>query len=672
MASFLDPLQAEPGGVLSRLGTWANVVIIAAIFLVFVIQLRHLLDLRVRAFWLWRARKRIAKWSRSRGATEPIAVPDPGEICERDFFVKPWRAFRRDWNRFPPIDSMSGSLVSVRQYLDPVQLAGGGPRLRSISVVPGALLTLGIFGTFLGLTLGIGDIDLRGQTDANLFASVVALVQGLKTAFYTSLAGVFGALAFLGFEKRGVRVVLRNAERLIATAEAIFPSCEDGEYFHRSLDAQESVAQAMKTLSQDLALSLGDVYSRTFQEQLAPMIADVKTMVEKVAENTARAQAEGVERIVDKFLESMNSSLGDQFATLADSMSTINGDFVGLAEKLQASAENQLAVAEQSQAAVRVIAEHLPTIMAFTERMEAAAEQMAQSLAKVDALRTSLAEGVDATTEASKQIVAEIRTSTAALAESAIGLQKASETIASSQSVLQTTFERALGDFNDHVRKGLVDVLESFDGTLSEILQRFAGSIAQSNESLVHLERYATDLKSGVEAQVQGLQELLGSLNRTSQELSQSWTSAQESLRGTGNEISAAGRALVSAVEALPGKTEAITRSLVGPLDERESLLREIAAGTAREAAQLSDRTQQMSNMLGEALSKVQKTASQNGDSSAPMITVLQKIESGVAELRRTVDSAQSQIESTLVNHSDSHKPAQDGSRLSRLFGRGR
>jgi len=523
------------------------------------------------------------------------------------------------------------------------------------------LLTLGIFGTFLGLSLGIGGIELSGQTDASLLDSVVALVRGLKTAFYTSLAGVLGALVFLALEKRVVRVVLNNAEMLIAEAEVAFPACGDGEYFHRSLVAQESVAQAIKTLSQDLALSLSDAYSSTIQEHLVPMIADVKGMVEQVAENTAKAQAEGVERIVDKFLESMNSSLGDQFTNLASSMAQINGDFVGLASQLQASVESQLTVVDQSKQAVQLIAEHLPTIMGFSERMREAAEQMGQSLSRIDTLRASLSESVDATTEASKQIVSEIRTSTSALADSAHGLQLASETIASSQSVMQATFEKALTDFDEHVRKGLIDVLESFDGTLAEILKRFSSSISQSNESLVHLERYATNLKEGVEAQVLAMQELLGSLNSSSRELSQSWTSAQDSLRSTGNEISAAGKALVSAVQTLPEQTGELTRSLVGPLEKRESFLREIAGETTREAAQLSEYSKQMSNMLRDALAQVQEVESKNGDSSEKIVAILMKIDTGVSKLSEALTSSQRQLEAKLADLLESGKSASDG-----------
>jgi hypothetical protein len=60
---------------------------------------------------------------------------------------------------------------------------------RVIAQGPTLLTTLGIFGTFFGIALGL--LDFRAD---NIEASIPALLSGMKTAFFASVLGVLGAL----------------------------------------------------------------------------------------------------------------------------------------------------------------------------------------------------------------------------------------------------------------------------------------------------------------------------------------------------------------------------------------------------------------------------------------------------------------------------------------------
>lgn len=60
---------------------------------------------------------------------------------------------------------------------------------RWIEQIPSFVSTLGVLGTFWGITIGLLDFDSK-----NLEASIPELLDGLKTAFFTSLAGMVGSL----------------------------------------------------------------------------------------------------------------------------------------------------------------------------------------------------------------------------------------------------------------------------------------------------------------------------------------------------------------------------------------------------------------------------------------------------------------------------------------------
>ena len=58
-----------------------------------------------------------------------------------------------------------------------------------IEMFPSLVSTLGVLGTFLGITLGLYYFDT-----SNLSSSIPLLLNGLKTAFFTSLAGMVGSM----------------------------------------------------------------------------------------------------------------------------------------------------------------------------------------------------------------------------------------------------------------------------------------------------------------------------------------------------------------------------------------------------------------------------------------------------------------------------------------------
>ena len=60
---------------------------------------------------------------------------------------------------------------------------------RWIEQIPSLVSTLGVLGTFLGITIGLMNFNPNVLDE-----SIPLLLEGLKTAFFTSLAGMIGSL----------------------------------------------------------------------------------------------------------------------------------------------------------------------------------------------------------------------------------------------------------------------------------------------------------------------------------------------------------------------------------------------------------------------------------------------------------------------------------------------
>lgn len=79
--------------------------------------------------------------------------------------------------------------------------------------IPALLTSIGITGTFLGITLGLANFNMAGDS-ASLLASAASLLDGMKTAFYTSLAGLSASALFMLLMKFSADKVKKEEQRL--------------------------------------------------------------------------------------------------------------------------------------------------------------------------------------------------------------------------------------------------------------------------------------------------------------------------------------------------------------------------------------------------------------------------------------------------------------------------
>jgi uncharacterized membrane protein len=110
---------------------------------------------------------------------------------------------------------------------------------RTAEAAPTILTSIGIFGTFLGVALGLTDFDTK-----NLQESVPLLLGGLKTAFWSSIAGLLGALSIKG---RAIMDATHGAGSTKRTA-----SIDD--LHHAMVKINESLTEKDQTLIQELSL----------------------------------------------------------------------------------------------------------------------------------------------------------------------------------------------------------------------------------------------------------------------------------------------------------------------------------------------------------------------------------------------------------------------------------
>lgn len=153
------------------------------------------------------------------------------------------------------------------------------------SAISGTLTGLGILGTFIGLSIGLGSFN--GDDIYTISDNVGPLLGGMKVAFHTSVYGIFFSLVFTFVH----RCIMSDAydklqEFLDCYKECVEPKVSGGE-------------ESMRAML---------VYQ-------ANMAASLKYITE-VLQGNAKEQTKGVEQIVANFMAQMEQTMGTDFARL--------------------------------------------------------------------------------------------------------------------------------------------------------------------------------------------------------------------------------------------------------------------------------------------------------------------------------------------------------------------
>lgn len=184
------------------------------------------------------------------------------------------------------------------------------------SGIAGTLTGLGILGTFLGLSMGLGAFS--GDDIFTISDNVGSLLSGMKVAFHTSVYGILFSLVF----NIAYRSIMSDAYETLDEFLSVF--------------RQTAQPYAVKD----------DESAATMLVYQAGMANSLKQMLEIMKGNAAE-QTAGVERIVDKFTGQMQNALDMDFKKLGNALKSAG-------ESQAASAANAADMIEAVTALVEV------------------------------------------------------------------------------------------------------------------------------------------------------------------------------------------------------------------------------------------------------------------------------------------------------------------------------
>jgi len=173
---------------------------------------------------------------------------------------------------------------------------------RTAEIAPNILTSIGIFGTFLGVAIGLWHFDT-----ADIQGSVPKLMDGLKTAFWSSIVGLLGALTLK------IRAALSQVGRR-ETSQTRVATIDD-------LDA------SLKHLADQFHPEREDALPRAFNrnhlqtlDRLDQVVHSLDSYQERMAEANAKALVQAIETVMRDFNTRINEQYGDNFKRLNESV----------------------------------------------------------------------------------------------------------------------------------------------------------------------------------------------------------------------------------------------------------------------------------------------------------------------------------------------------------------
>jgi len=193
----------------------------------------------------------------------------------------------------------------------------------------GLVTTLGILGTFAGIVWGLLNFDVT-----NIYGSVPQLLEGLKTAFFTSIAGMIGGIIIKLFP-RVYGIKQKADERELTAVESMAFSLkrieetqnESLEYQKQSAEENKLHLNRLQAIEKAL-IGEGDTTLLTqmqklrtsFSDKMDDLVREFREFAKTMAENNSKALIDALTEVMRDFNAKINEQFGDNFKRLNEAV----------------------------------------------------------------------------------------------------------------------------------------------------------------------------------------------------------------------------------------------------------------------------------------------------------------------------------------------------------------
>ena len=437
-----------------------------------------------------------------------------------------------------PEDEKAVLPIRLREFLPPETVLDGIRNQRISEALPGIFVGLGIFGTFLGLCLGLRELEF-GKIE-NLQNGVGHLISGLSLAFLTSLVGIALSIIF----SFTYRLAINRLERTFLSLDVLFcqiyPFESQERFARRHFQMQGEVKQGLQTLATDVAMqisgAIGPKLGEALESHLVPVLKDlhgwIQTHIEenqnqqnKIVEgfndhltrlskvitthfnDSQDRQAEAMEAVLQHYSYQLTETFQKQFDEMGkviiqttQAQLEIKQQLVDFSEQLQKQFQSQNELIEKTTNAGEVLSQSMESLESIAVKLKDSAIDITTAAELLEQSAISAKQGQEILRETMERQIDTMSTTRKELEDTwRVVTDKANSLV---DQVSQTIHEFTTGVGDD-----LVKALETFDSKVAEVVERFSGTLFEASNTIADMPQLIIGLNENIGAISTGVNE---------------------------------------------------------------------------------------------------------------------------------------------------------------------
>jgi biopolymer transport protein ExbB/TolQ len=184
-----------------------------------------------------------------------------------------------------------------------------------LTELSGLVTTFGILGTFIGIFIGLINFEVN-----NITASVPKLLEGLKTAFMTSIAGMTAGILLKVFPQIYFIKVLDDSSEKASIETMIKILYEitknQKEFSDKENDQLKKIEKALCGDGETTLLTQIQKLRVIISDKQDELIKEFKDFTKNMSENNSKALIEALSQVIRDFNTKINEQFGDNFKQL--------------------------------------------------------------------------------------------------------------------------------------------------------------------------------------------------------------------------------------------------------------------------------------------------------------------------------------------------------------------
>jgi ABC-type transporter Mla subunit MlaD len=307
------------------------------------------------------------------------------------------------------------------------------------------LTTMGILGCFVGIALGLWDFDTR-----NVQESVPELLDGIKTAFFSSVFGVSGALYLRFLQGRKKPAAPSSVEDIkVASLDDV-------------VTAVVALRDGLVGDEQGTLLTQIKLQRQESKDKLDELVREFQNFAKHMAENNQKALIEALKTVIADFNAKLTEQFGENFKQLNSAVEKL----VVWQQQYKEELDQLKSYQEKSASDFRSAADTLATVVSKAEKFAEIAEALQKQLRLAEAQ-------VDTLHEQEK-----------ALAALLTSMENVPYEIAESLRTLLSDLNTGVGDVQEEIKSLVAGLRTDIQSHNTELKTLLVETLAKSNKEM--------------------------------------------------------------------------------------------------------------------------------------------------------------------------------------------